>query len=193
MSAIVSGDGALAADAAATPRVAGDLPAHPVPVRKEPILTLEDVAKSYEMRGADPTIALEKISLDVAPGEFLAFLGPSGCGKSTLLQIIAGLMAPTSGSVRFEGKLVVRPPPGIVYLFQQYTKSLFPWRTVLANVLFPLQAQGVPRREAVARAEEYISLVGLAGCERQYPWQLSGGMQQRVAVAARSSARLRVS
>jgi NitT/TauT family transport system ATP-binding protein len=190
--AIAPGDGAVAANAAATPRVAANLPAQLVPLRREPILTLKDISKSYAAQGGSPTVALEKISLDVAPSEFLAFLGPSGCGKSTLLQIVAGLMPPTSGEVRFQGKLVAAPPPGIVYLFQQYTKSLFPWRTVLANVLFPLQAQGVPRREAVARAEEYISLVGLAGCERQYPWQLSGGMQQRVAIARALVARPRV-
>lgn len=168
-------------------------PAPPIlPAHSEPILSLRNVAKSYVLRGGDPVLALDQISLDVAPGEFLAFLGPSGCGKSTLLQIIAGLMPPTSGEVRFENKPVVAPPPGIVYLFQQYTKSLFPWRTVLANVLFPLQTQGVLRQEAVARAEEYIALVGLAGCERQYPWQLSGGMQQRVAIARALVARPRV-
>jgi NitT/TauT family transport system ATP-binding protein len=158
----------------------------------KPILTISNVGKEYRPRRSAPVTALQDVSLQIEDGEFVAFLGPSGCGKSTLLQIVAGLIPATSGDVLFEGKPVTAPPPDMVYLFQQYTKSLFPWRTVLSNVLFPLEAQRMPRREAVERAQEYIRLVGLAGCERQYPWQLSGGMQQRVAIARALAARPKV-
>lgn len=95
-----------------------------------PYLELQGVQKRFNS-GAVETLALENVDLSVREGEFLAIVGPSGCGKSTLLQIAAGLMPPSAGQVRFDGREITQPPPGIVYLFQQYGKSLFPWRTVL--------------------------------------------------------------
>jgi NitT/TauT family transport system ATP-binding protein len=110
-------------------------------------------------------------------------VGASGCGKSTLLQIMGGLMRPTSGKVFLDGKPVTAPPFEVIYVFQQYAKSLYPWRTVLGNVQLGMQYRGVPRAEIADRAVRHLNLVGLSGFEQHYPWQLSGGMQQRVAIA----------
>ena len=130
------------------------------------------------------TVALESISLDVGRGEFVAILGPSGCGKTTLLQIIAGLILPSGGSVMLDGRAVSAPPPEMVYLFQQYSKSLLPWRTVLGNVGLALEAKGrLSGKEIATRSAHYLGMVGLTGFGDHYPWQLSGGMQQRVAIA----------
>jgi NitT/TauT family transport system ATP-binding protein len=130
-------------------------------------------------------VALERIDLVVAEGEFLAVLGPSGCGKSTFLQILAGLIVPTSGEIVLSGRRVEGPPPDVVHLFQQYNKSLFPWRTVAGNVAFALRRKGnrLSRAERRARCRHYLKMVSLEGFEEHYPWQLSGGMQQRVAIA----------
>ena len=124
-------------------------------------------------------VALERIDLQVAEGEFLAVLGPSGCGKSTLLKILAGLIVPTSGEIILSGQRVQGPPRDVVYLFQQYNKSLFPWRTVAGNVAFALRRNKGNRRARAkkrARCRHYLKMVGLAGF-------VSGGMQQRVAMA----------
>jgi len=148
-------------------------------------LSLDNISKTFgdggEGRGL---LALDGISLDVAPHEFLAIVGPSGCGKSTLLRIAAGLMPPSAGRVEEGGRPVTGPPDRFVYLFQQYSKSLFAWRTVLDNVMFPLEsAPRAQRAELREQCRSYIRQVGLAGFEDRYPWQLSGGMQQRVAIA----------
>jgi NitT/TauT family transport system ATP-binding protein len=131
-------------------------------------------------------VALEHVDLQVAEGEFLAVLGPSGCGKSTFLQILAGLIVPTGGEIVLSGQRVQGPPPGVVYLFQQYNKSLFPWRTVAGNVAFALRRNNGNRRTRAKKRDHcrhYLKMVGLADFEDHYPWQLSGGMQQRVAIA----------
>src|SRR5256885_13369888 len=100
-------------------------------VEVTPAVSIEGVGKNF---GA--TRAIDELTFDVAPGRFISLLGPSGCGKSTILRMLAGLIAPTRGEVRFKGDPVREPPPGMVYVFQQYTKSLFPWLTVLGNVEF---------------------------------------------------------
>jgi NitT/TauT family transport system ATP-binding protein len=147
-------------------------------------LSIESIGKTYGTRGQVETMALKEINLSIAKGEFLAILGPSGCGKSTLLQIIAGLLSSTSGSVKLGQKLVVAPPREMVYLFQQYSKSLLPWRSVRRNVALPLEARGdLSKAEMTERSEHYLAKVGLSGFGKHYPWQLSGGMQQRVAIA----------
>jgi NitT/TauT family transport system ATP-binding protein len=156
-------------------------------------LSIETLQKTFRSRNGETVTALEQVSLAVEESEFVAILGPSGCGKSTLLQIIAGLMAPTSGRVTLAGKPVVSPPRDMVYLFQQYTKSLFPWRTVRSNVAFPLEHRaGIGRSEIRDRCSKYLRMVGLEGFEDHYPWQLSGGMQQRVAIARALAAEPRV-
>ena len=147
------------------------------------IIELRAVNKVYSARGRDLTV-FEGLSCRIAPGGFVSVIGPSGCGKSTLLKIISGLEPATAGEVLFEGRAVAGPPKGMIYVFQQYTKSIFPWRTVRGNVEFGLTARRrVPRAEARERCDEYINLVGLDRYADYYPYQLSGGMQQRVCIA----------
>lgn len=123
------------------------------------------------------------MSFTVQRGEFVCVVGPSGCGKTTLLKTLLGLMAATRGEVFVDAKPVNGPPPGLALVFQEYTRSLLPWLTVLGNVTFPLAAQRMHRAERQERARSALAEVGLAGFEDKYPWQLSGGMQQRVAIA----------
>jgi NitT/TauT family transport system ATP-binding protein len=148
-------------------------------------LGFDHVTKIFGGTGKDAGfVAFDDITLEASPSEFLAIVGPSGCGKSTLLKMAAGLMAPTKGKVLLDGKPVLKPPPGVVYLFQQYAKSLFAWRTVIDNVMFPLEGTpGLKRAELRERCQDYLRQVGLAEFSDRYPWQLSGGMQQRVAIA----------
>ena len=148
-----------------------------------PFLRISGVRKAFAAAGGT-TIALAGLDLDIERGGFVSIIGPSGCGKSTLLQIIAGLIDASSGAVHLDGIKVDGPPPSALYVFQQYTRSLFPWKTVERNVAFGLENREALSREAIAaRTREIIGLVKLTGFERHYPWQLSGGMQQRVAIA----------
>jgi NitT/TauT family transport system ATP-binding protein len=148
-----------------------------------PLLEINQVGKSFRS-GSTDTVALDGVDLILEERSFLAVVGPSGCGKSTLLQIAAGLMPADRGTVKFLGKCVTAPPPHVVYVFQQYTKSLFPWRTVLANVEFALEGRsGIGAAERRDRSHSLLELVGLKDFAAHYPWQLSGGMQQRVAIA----------
>src|ERR1700722_5478661 len=128
-------------------------------------------------------VAIEKVSFQVAQGEIVAIVGPSGCGKSTLLRCVAGLIRPTSGQVVLEGRPVTRVPDRLGVVFQDYSRSLYPWLSVADNVALPLR-RGERRRAARRQAAlAALESVGLAGFEGRYPWQLSGGMQQRVAIA----------
>jgi NitT/TauT family transport system ATP-binding protein len=146
-------------------------------------LEVRSICKSYTGHGRT-TEALGGVSLKIERGSFVSIVGPSGCGKSTLLQIMAGLVRPTSGETRVNSRIVIAPPAEMVYVFQQYTRSLFPWKTVESNVAYGLEARGGQARvDITRRARQYIALVKLDGFERHYPWQLSGGMQQRVAIA----------
>src|SRR6516165_2917975 len=147
------------------------------------VLRVRSLHKRYTAAGGT-TVALNGIDLDIEAGSFVSIVGPSGCGKSTLLQIMAGLTTASAGEVLCGTTLVQAPPRDVVYVFQQYTRSLFPWKTVERNVAFGLEnKRSVSRNEIAARTREMIGLVGLTGFERHYPWQLSGGMQQRVAIA----------
>ncbi|HEY0636959.1 MAG TPA: ABC transporter ATP-binding protein [Pseudonocardiaceae bacterium] len=125
--------------------------------------------------------ALADVSFTVAERELVCIVGPSGCGKSTLLRTIAGLQRPTNGQVKLHGDTVDGVPRDLAVVFQDYSRSLFPWLTVLGNVQFPLRS--LPRAERRARATEALDAVGLGGTAGKYPWQLSGGMQQRVSIA----------
>jgi NitT/TauT family transport system ATP-binding protein len=163
-------------------------------VQSEPrdvMLRLEAVGKRYGAAGS-AIVALRSVDLDIRRGEFMTVIGPSGCGKSTLLQIAAGLITPSAGRVVLDGKPISGPPPEMVYLFQQYTKSLFPWRNVRDNVAFALERKALSRAERAERAAAHLAMVGLADFANQYPWQLSGGMQQRVAIARALAATPRV-
>jgi NitT/TauT family transport system ATP-binding protein len=155
-----------------------------------PEVAVHGVGKSF---GA--VTAIEDISFEIPHGRFVSLLGPSGCGKSTILRMLAGLIAPSRGAVSFKGAPVLAPPPGMVYVFQQYTKSLFPWLTVLGNVEFGAKSPHAARRGKAARQEECMETLRLVGLEKHahsYPWQLSGGMQQRVAIARALVARPQV-
>ena len=132
-------------------------------------------------RGAAPMPALRPIDLAVADNDFVAILGPSGCGKSTLLRLVAGLDRPTSGTILLDGRPVGGPGPDRGMVFQSYT--LFPWLTVAENVGFGLREKGVPAAERERIVAGWLDRVGLAGFARHYPRQLSGGMQQRTAIA----------
>jgi NitT/TauT family transport system ATP-binding protein len=146
----------------------------------EPILVVDDIVKRFETPDGI-MVALDHVSLTVAPGEFLGVIGPSGCGKSTLFNIIGGLLDGYEGMVRVAGERVRGPHPSIGMIFQE--ESTFPWRTVLDNVAFPLELAGVPKGERHDRARKFVALVGLDGFERRYPAELSGGMRQRVSMA----------
>jgi len=148
-----------------------------------PFLSVRGVHKSFAGQ-AGTTVALNGIDLEIERGAFVSIVGPSGCGKSTLLQIVAGLVDASKGSVALAGRNIIAPPREMIYVFQQYTRSLFPWMTVARNVAFGLENRDSLSREALdERTREIIALVKLTGFERHFPWQLSGGMQQRVAIA----------
>jgi NitT/TauT family transport system ATP-binding protein len=124
------------------------------------------------------------VSVQIERGEYVSIAGPSGCGKSTLLHIMAGLSHPTAGVVRLEGEVIDQPRGEMMYVFQQYTKSIFPWKTVLDNVLLGVKYHSaVPRKALEQICLDHLDLVGLRRYPRYYPYQLSGGMQQRVAIA----------
>jgi NitT/TauT family transport system ATP-binding protein len=146
-------------------------------------LIVENVARIFppSKPGGVPTRALEPTNLTVADNDFITVLGPSGCGKSTLLRIVAGLDKPTAGRVLLDGVEVTGPGPDRGMVFQSYT--LFPWLTVAENIEFGLREKGVPAHERSAIARGYMDRVGLAGFEGHWPKQLSGGMQQRTAIA----------
>jgi NitT/TauT family transport system ATP-binding protein len=148
------------------------------------MLELNDVTRSYGQHEA-----VQGITLSVADGELVTIVGPSGCGKSTLLRCIAGLMPPTSGTVVLNGTTVTKVPDGLGVVFQDYSRSLYPWLSVGANVTLPLRHKTASRGTVPGRAErrviaeDALRSVGLPDVAAKYPWQLSGGMQQRVAIA----------
>ncbi|MCA0001453.1 MULTISPECIES: ABC transporter ATP-binding protein [unclassified Mesorhizobium] len=145
-------------------------------------LLIEGVSRTFAgVRGGSPVQALMPVDLAVAANDFITILGPSGCGKSTLLRIVAGLEAPSEGRVLLDGKAVIRPGPDRGMVFQSYT--LFPWLTVAENIAFGLRERGMAERERGEIVASYIDLVGLKGFENHWPKQLSGGMQQRTAIA----------
>lgn len=148
-------------------------------------LRIDDIHKTYPPRKRrDPgTEVLKGISLDVYDQEFLTIVGPSGAGKTTLLRILAGLLEPTSGHILLDGKEIDGPPREIALVFQDYSRSLYPWMSVEKNIGLPLKAHGVDSAEIAGRVDSCLKSVGLEGVGEKYPWQLSGGMQQRVAIA----------
>ena len=146
------------------------------------MIAIDGLSKSFAAAlTAKDRLALSDISLQIAEGEFVSIVGPSGCGKSTLLYMVGGFVAPSRGAVSVAGKPVTGPGPDRGPVFQEF--ALFPWKTVLGNVMYGLLQQGMSRPEAEAKARALISLVRLTGYERFYPKELSGGMKQRVAIA----------
>lgn len=144
-------------------------------------ISCHNVSKTFVQKETQRVHVLENINLDVEENELLVLLGPGQSGKSTLLRIIAGLEEPSSGQVLLNGERVTQPGPDRSMVFQTY--SLFPWRTVRANVEMGLKFQGIKKKERRDAAQKYIDLVGLSGFERSFPHQLSGGMKQRVGIA----------
>jgi len=143
-------------------------------------IVLDDVGITFGRNG-DRVEAVRRISCAIAGGEFVCLLGPSGCGKSTLLNAMAGFVLPTEGSLTLDGEPVLRPGADRGMVFQHH--SLFPWKTVLANVEFGLKMRGMSAHERIGLARTFLHAVGLGGFEKHYPAQLSGGMQQRVGIA----------
>src|SRR4051794_39163414 len=144
-------------------------------------IVIDDVSHMYRPARGREVLALDDVSLTIAPREFVALLGPSGCGKSTLLYLIGGFLPVERGAIKVEGKAVNAPGPDRGIVFQHF--ALFPWKTVRGNILYGLERQGMPKAEREKRAMDFIELVGLAGFEDSYPSQLSGGMKQRTAIA----------
>jgi NitT/TauT family transport system ATP-binding protein len=163
--------------------VASAPPERPSRVDNNPIrgttLTIREVSHRFDLAG-QPLPVLDRISLRVERGEFVALLGPSGCGKSTLLRLVAGLDSPSAGSLLVEGKAIEGPDPSRVVVFQDPT--LYPWRTVWSNVALGLEARGLLHTHR-QRIEDALNLVGLTGFANAHPHQLSGGMSQRTALA----------
>jgi len=147
-----------------------------------PVIEARGLTLTFETADG-PVYALSGVDLDVHPGEFVSFIGPSGCGKTTLMRVIADLERPTEGTITVNGVTPeeARLQRAYGYVFQ--APALYPWRTVIRNITLPLEIMGLDRGEREARAVKYLDMVGLNGFERKFPWQLSGGMQQRVSIA----------
>ena len=146
------------------------------------MLEVKGLTRTYGS-GPDAFEAIGNVSFEVSEREFVCIVGPSGCGKTTLLKCMSGLLAPTSGSVHLKSRLVTEPPEEMALVFQDYSRSLFPWMSVRKNVAFPLRRKELDKSSAAAVVDEALESVGLPAFGERYPWELSGGMQQRVAIA----------
>jgi NitT/TauT family transport system ATP-binding protein len=147
-----------------------------------PAVQARNLSVAFDSDG-QRTVALEDVSLDIVRGSFVSLIGPSGCGKTTLLRVIADLERATSGSLVVNGSTPERARLDRAYGYVFQAPALYPWRSVERNVMLPLEIMGLPAAERRARAERYLDLVGLREFRRRFPWQLSGGMQQRVSIA----------
>lgn len=146
---------------------------------KPPFGRLVNVTKSFDT-GSQSVLAVKDVSMQFRKGDLISLIGPSGCGKTTVLKMMGGLISASSGVLELDGKTITGPFRGVGVVFQ--TPTLMPWRSVLGNVLFPMEVLGKNDRKAKERAHEILRLTGLSGFEQAYPRQLSGGMQQRVAL-----------
>jgi NitT/TauT family transport system ATP-binding protein len=146
---------------------------------KRSVIEIAGVSKTYRTRDGEVP-SLRPLDFSVDAGEFLVVVGPSGCGKSTLLKMIAGLLPPSEGEIRVQGRVVTRPHSDVGIVFQ--SPLLLPWRSVFKNVMMPVEVKGLPRKAYEERAHALLKMVGLEGFEDKYPYQLSGGMQQRASI-----------
>jgi NitT/TauT family transport system ATP-binding protein len=147
------------------------------------IVLLSKVSMIFNAGRPNQTVALQNIHLDIQPGEFISLIGPSGCGKSTLLRLIGDLIRPTAGAVQVNNTTAHQARLDQDYGMVFQSPVLFEWRSILKNVMLPLELRGMSRQEQQKRAHQLLDLVELSGFENYYPWQLSGGMQQRAAIA----------
>ena len=147
-----------------------------------PLISVENVNMIFRSRGQE-TVALKDAALEVQAGEFISLIGPSGCGKTTLLRLLADLETPTSGTLTLSGMTPAQARANRAYGYVFQAPVLYDWRTVMGNVMLPLEVMNFPKAERVARVREMLKLVGLEKFEKSFPWQLSGGMQQRVSIA----------
>jgi NitT/TauT family transport system ATP-binding protein len=143
------------------------------------VIEISGVSKTYKTRDGEVP-SLRPIDFNVRDGEFVVVVGPSGCGKTTLLKMLAGLLPPSTGEIRIDGKAITKPHSGVGIVFQ--TAMLLPWRSVFNNVMMPVEVKNLPREEYRKRAQALLDMVGLQGFENKFPWQLSGGMQQRASI-----------
>jgi NitT/TauT family transport system ATP-binding protein len=150
------------------------------PIGPDIHVSVRELDKSYRLPKGDTVAALRRIDLELRRGEFVSVVGPSGCGKSTLLKCIAGITDISDGAIHVDGRLVVDPPDNMAIVFQR--DILLDWRTVIDNVLFPIEIRRQRKDAWLARARELLALIGLAGYEQRHPWELSGGQRQRVAI-----------
>ncbi|MGN6428036.1 MAG: ABC transporter ATP-binding protein [Leifsonia sp.] len=146
------------------------------------VLEIRGLAVSFPAAAGTKHV-LSDLDLAVLRGEFVCIVGPSGTGKTTLIRCMCGLLAPTAGRVAMDGEPYTSTPAGLALVSQDYSRSLMPWLRVEDNVRLPLRGKGIPRAEIDERVTEALAAVGLVGARRSYPWQLSGGMQQRVSLA----------
>jgi NitT/TauT family transport system ATP-binding protein len=147
------------------------------------MLRVENLRKVYQEGTKRAFEACADLTFEVKERELVCIVGPSGAGKTTLLKMIAGLLTPTSGAVYLDDEKVTGPPEKMALVFQDYSRSLYPWMTVEENVAFPLKHRKLGKAESAELIRDTLQSVGLAGAGKKYPWQLSGGMQQRVAIA----------
>ena len=148
----------------------------------QPAVHAQDLSLVFQTADT-PVTALANVDLRIERGEFVSFIGPSGCGKTTLMRAIADLESATSGTLTVNGVSPQQARMARAYGYVFQAAALYPWRNVLKNIMLPLEIMGLPPAERLSRAESHLDLVGLRGFERKYPWQLSGGMQQRVSIA----------
>jgi NitT/TauT family transport system ATP-binding protein len=145
-----------------------------------PKLEIRDLQVKYNVKD-DNSMALDQVNLTIENGEFVSVVGPSGCGKSTLLKVVSGLLQPSAGTVRLDGKPIIGIPDEIGMVFQN--DALLPWKTIVDNIRLPLEIKGMPRKEQLAEVDRLLEMVGLKGFEHYHPKQLSGGMRKRVALS----------
>ena len=160
--------------------IADSTDANDLPRDVTPIISAVDVGKHFPVRAGGNTVALRGVSIDIPRDQFVTIVGPSGCGKSTLLKMLAGVTAPTTGKLMLNGKVLDRPSRAVGMVFQR--PVLLPWRSVIQNVLFPIELLKWSPAKYYDKAIELIELVGLRGFEQALPSELSGGMQQRVSI-----------
>ena len=150
---------------------------------ENPIVSITNASKVFNQGSDNQTVAVKDINLELFQGDFISLIGPSGCGKSTLLRLVGDLVPPTIGEVRVNGKTAVQARLDQDYGIVFQAPVLYEWRSIINNVQLPLELRGIDKKERKRRAEEMLALVELTGFEDHFPWQLSGGMQQRAAIA----------